>query len=251
MGETDGKVNRLNASEVSKALRSGEPVTLKDGGSLSLVVTGKNAGRWVYVGRKAGDRTNIKLTCGYAPETGLSAARAQRDEYKRILKQGINPNAQRRAELAEARRKKQEAEKTFSVVAGEYFKVRTDMTEKTRQGDMGRVTNHIAPFLKDLPITEIRRKDHLKPIIDKLVDREAYTQAKRVAGLIERIFGYPVDDTDKSGDVGLQIRHGVKFSAVSAKKKLLSEPVMPDLPAADRYIEQVPQEPEVNRYHRI
>ncbi len=193
MGEAEGKTNRLSASEVSKALRSGEPVTLKDGGSLSLVVTGKNAGRWVYVGRKAGDRTNIKLTCGYAPETGLSAARAQRDEYKRILKQGINPNAQRRAELAEARRKKQEAEKTFSVVAGEYFKVRTDMTEKTRQGDMGRVTNHIAPFLKDLPITEIRRKDHLKPIIDKLVDREAYTQAKRVAGLIERIFGYAVD----------------------------------------------------------
>ena len=187
------KANRLSASEVGKALRSGEPATLKDGGSLSLIITGKNAGKWVYVGRKAGDRTNIKLICGYAPETGLSAARAQRDEYKRILKQGINPNQQRREALAEAERKKQEAEKTFSVLAGEYFRNRLDMTAKTRQGDTGRVANHIIPFLKDLPITEIRRKDHLKPIIDKLVDREAYTQAKRVAGLIERIFGYAVD----------------------------------------------------------
>lgn len=67
----EGKNNKLSASEVGKALRVGEPVTLKDGGSLSLIVTGKGAGKWVYIGRKAGDRTNIKLICGYAPETGL------------------------------------------------------------------------------------------------------------------------------------------------------------------------------------
>lgn len=189
----EGKNNRLSASEVGKALRAGEPVTLKDGGSLSLVVTGKNAGKWVFIGRKAGDRTNIKLICGYAPETGLSAARAKRDEYRLLLKQGINPNEQRREELAEAKRKKQEAEKTFSVVAGEYFRIRKDMTEKTRQGDMGRVENHINPFIKNIPIVDIRRKEHLKPIIDKLVAREAHTQARRVAGLIERIFSYAVD----------------------------------------------------------
>ena len=154
----EGKNNRLSASEVGKALRAGKPVTLKDGGSLSLVVTGKNAGKWVFIGRKAGDRTNIKLICGYAPETGLSAARAKRDEYRLLLKQGINPNEQRREELAEAKRKKQEAEKTFSVVAGEYFRIRKDMTEKTRQGDMGRVENHINPFIKNIPMVDIRRK---------------------------------------------------------------------------------------------
>ena len=106
MEKTEGKSNRLSASEVGKALRSGEPVTLKDGGSLSLIVTGKGVGKWVFIGRKAGDRTNVKLICGYTPETGLSAARARRDEYKRILKQGINPNQQRREALAEAERKK-------------------------------------------------------------------------------------------------------------------------------------------------
>ena len=188
-----GNLNRLSASEVGKVLRAGEPVTLKDGGSLSLVVTGKGTGKWVYIGRKAGDRTNIKLICGYAPEMGLSAARARRDELRRILRQGINPNEQRREELAEAKRKKQEAEKTFFVVAGEYFRLRKDMTEKTRLGDIGRIENHVNPFLKNIPIHDIRRKEHLKPVIDRLVDKEAYTQAKRVAGLIERIFSYAVD----------------------------------------------------------
>lgn len=141
-------VNRLTSSMISKALRDGEPVILKDGGSLSLEITGRNAGKWVYVGRKAGDRTNVRLICGYAPETGLSAARSKRDEFKLILRQGINPNEQRRAELAEAKRKKQKEEKTFSVVAGEYFASRGDLSGKTLQGDRGRVENHINPHTK-------------------------------------------------------------------------------------------------------
>ncbi len=187
------KLNRLSSSEISKALRLGEPVTLGDGGSLSLVVTGKNEGKWLFRGRKAGSRTLIDLVCGYAPETGLSAARSKRDEFRLLLRQGINPNEQRRAELAEERRKEGEAERTFSVVAEEYFSMRGDVTGKTIQGDRGRVENHINPHIKNLPIVDIRRKEHLKPIIDKLAERGAYTQASRVAGLIERIFAYAVD----------------------------------------------------------
>lgn len=86
------KLNTLTAPVVSKALRAGNPCTLQDGGSLVLVVTGKNQGKWLYKGRKQGSRTLIKLICGYAPETGLSEARSKRDEYKLLLKQGINPN---------------------------------------------------------------------------------------------------------------------------------------------------------------
>ena len=34
-------------------------------------------------------------------------------------------------------------------------------------------------------------------------------------------------------------------------KNLFSESVMPDLLTTDVYVEQIPQEPKVNRYHRI
>lgn len=186
-------VNRLSASLVAKALREGQPVILKDGGSLSLEVTGKNSGKWTYVGRKAGDRTNVRLICGYAPETGLSAARSKRDEFKLLLRQGINPNERRKAALAEARRRKQEEEKTFSVVAEEYFASRGDLGAKTLQGDRGRVENHINPHIKNVPVVAIRRKEHLKPIIDRLAERGAFEQASRVAGLMERIFAFAVD----------------------------------------------------------
>ena len=52
-------------------------------------------------------------------------------------------------------------------------------------------------------------------------------------------------------DTDLQVRHDVKSSAVKAEEKLFSESVMPDLLTTDVYVEQIPQKPEVNWYHRI
>ena len=187
------KQNLLLSSKVSAALREGKAVTLHDGGNLSLIVTGKNEGKWLYRGRKAGSRTLIDLVCGYAPKTGLSEARKKRDEYRLLLKQGINPNEQRKKELEKEQQERERKEKTFSVVADEYFESRKDMTAKTKQSDMGRVENHIKDKIGSIPIADIRRKEHLKPIIDRLSNRQAYTQAKRVAGLIERIFSFAID----------------------------------------------------------
>ena len=55
------KNNILTAPVVSKALRAGDLCILQDGGSLTLEVTGKNQGKWLYRGRKQGSRTLIKL----------------------------------------------------------------------------------------------------------------------------------------------------------------------------------------------
>lgn len=57
--------------------------------------------------------------------------------------------------------------------------------------------------------------------------------------------------TIEVGDTDLPIRQDVKSAAARAEKKLFSESVMPDLLTTDVHVEQVPQEPEVNRYHRI
>ena len=184
--------NTLTFPEVTKALRKGEPCELKDGGSLSLKVTGKNAGKWLYRGRKKGERTLIDLVCGYAPDTGLSEARAKRDEYKALLKQGINPNQQKRMEKEEARRKEQEEQRTFSFVAQGFFAIKSNVTPKTLKGEQGLVKNHMKP-LHNLPIAEIRRLQHLKPVIDTLVKQGKIDLAKRVGELIGRIFAYAVD----------------------------------------------------------
>ena len=186
------KNNILTAPVVSKALRAGDLCILQDGGSLTLEVTGKNQGKWLYRGRKQGSRTLIKLICGYAPETGLSEARSKRDEYKLLLKQGINPNQQKKQAQEKNKLANEQIKKTFHFVAKEYLATRQDITPKTMQGDTNRLVNHAGPIL-DLPISDIRRKDHLKPLIDALLQNKSMEQAKRVAGLLGRIFRYAVD----------------------------------------------------------
>nr|WP_162608868.1 site-specific integrase [Desulfovibrio sp. An276] len=69
---------------------------------------------------------------------------------------------------------------------------RQDITPKTMQGDTNRLVNHAESIL-DLPISDIRRKDHLKPLIDLPLQNKSLEQAKRVAGLLSRIFQYAVD----------------------------------------------------------
>ena len=187
--------NLLSFSVVGKALREGTPCELKDGGSLSLIVKGKNAGRWLYRGRMRGSRTVINLNCGTAPETGLSEARAKRDEYKALLSQGVNPNQQKRLEKEEARRKEQEALHTFGYFAEHYLATIGNVTPKTLQGMQGRIKNHMQPLL-NLPIAEIRRSVHLKPLIDGLVQQGCLEQARRVGELIGRICAHAVDCGD-------------------------------------------------------
>lgn len=184
--------NILKASVVSKALRDGTPCILQDGGSLVLKITGKNKGKWQYRGRKKGSRTLIDLACGDAPEIGLSEARAKRDKFKLLLKQGINPNQLKRENQEKDQCEETPAQKTVRAVANEYLATRQDMTAKTWQGEKSRIFSHAAPLL-DLGIANVRRGEHLKPLIDELVQHNKFELAKRVAGALGRIFRYAMD----------------------------------------------------------
>lgn len=184
--------NTLTFPAVAKALREGKPCELKDGGSLSLIVKGKNAGRWLYRGRvRGGNRTVINLNCGYAPETGLSEARAKRDEYRALLNQGINPNQQMRLEKEDARRKKQEAAQTFEAVAREWFAKRKEKNApRTKERYLGILEKHVFPVIGDISIQKIDRATlikALKPIYNIVNTAE-------VAGrLINNVFDYAID----------------------------------------------------------
>ena len=186
--------NTLTFPAVAKALREGKPCELKDGGSLSLIVKGKNAGRWLYRGRvRGGNRTVINLNCGTAPETGLSEARAKRDEYRALLNQGINPNQQKRLEKEETRRKEQEAVQTFEAVAREWFAKRKEKCEQSTKGKYLRILKkHVFPVIGSKPVKELDRAtliELLKPIYSKT------DIAENVCRLIKNVFDYAIDMT--------------------------------------------------------
>ncbi len=171
----------LCAATVNKALRDGQPDVLKDTGSLRLKVHGKNRGTWFYRGRLNGSGKIIEVSCGTAPETGLSAARQQRDKVRLLIRNGINPNEQKKAKLIEEKIQIDADARTFGVVAEEYFSKRGDMSPKGLQSERGRVKNHMAD-IRDIPVAQIERFKHLKPVIENLTEQGMSEQARRVAG---------------------------------------------------------------------
>lgn len=182
----------LCVAKINKALRDGRPIVLKDTGSLSLKILGKNKGTWVYRGRLAGSGKIVEVTCGSAPETGISAARQQRDKVRLLLKDGINPNDQKKARQVEEKIQTESDTVTFGAVAQEYFATRGDMSKKGLQTEQGRVSNHMKDIC-GIPVAKINRLQHMKPLIAKLAEQGMFEQAKRVAGLISRIMNFAVD----------------------------------------------------------
>lgn len=181
----------LRATDVKKALQSGKPGLLKDTGSLYLQITAPGKGRWIFRGRLSGDGRIVEVVCGNA-STPLTEARAKRDEYRLLLRKGINPN-ELAAQQAESEREQEEQDaRTFAAVAEEYFGLRQDMKEKSLQTERGRIRLHTAA-ISDVPVSSIRRLDHLKPLIDTLSAQHKFEQARRVAELIGRIFQFAVN----------------------------------------------------------
>lgn len=183
--------NILSAAAVAKALREGKPTTLKDGGSLALIVTGKGQGRWLFRGRLPGTKNVTDVTLGYAPDTGLSEARALRDEARKQLRSGVNPNkAKREAKAAELAKK--EADKHFFLSVAYEYQERKRCAPKSLETERTLIDLHMKP-LHNLPIAEIRRLQHLKPLVDNVVKQGKLDTARRVAQCVGRIFCFGID----------------------------------------------------------
>ena len=191
------KIEPLHSSQIRpflSAAKKGD--VLKDAGSLHLIAAGDGkSGKWLFHGYQRGSgKKYVDLDCGHFPETSLSAARAKREEHKASLRQGINPNKQARDERQAAQKQEEEDSRTFAVVAEEYFELqkKKGRAERTISTDTGRVRNHVLPAIGSIPIVRLH-KEHLKPIIDGLVNQAMYDQAERVARLIRSIFGFAED----------------------------------------------------------
>ncbi len=111
-------------------IRSARPrskiIKLSDGGGLQLWVTPDGAKRWRLAYRFAGGQKTLAL--GVYPATGLRDARDARDAAKRLLKQGIDPSQQRRAENAG---RAAASSNTFDAIAAEVL----DKKQRERKAD--------------------------------------------------------------------------------------------------------------------
>nr|WP_314739537.1 integrase arm-type DNA-binding domain-containing protein [uncultured Haemophilus sp.] len=163
---------------------------LNDGNGLflQLMTAGSKIWRFRYNHPTTNKRT--KTTIGNYPEITLAQARQQREEWRALLAQGIDPQThkarlEREQELAEAN--------TFLAVAEKWrAKKQGEITEKTLAKYWSSLRLHIFPFIGMYPINEIVPTLALIPL-QRVEQRNNIDMANRLASYINEILNFAVN----------------------------------------------------------
>ncbi|MDE1714299.1 tyrosine-type recombinase/integrase [Chromobacterium amazonense] len=137
---------------VKQAKPQDKPYQLPDGESLYLEVTPAGGKRWLFRYRfngKAG-----KLALGKYPTVRIAEARDKAAAARKLLADGINPGAQRKADKLAA---KLSSENTFAAIAGEWHdKEKHEWSEQHAERVMTSLELHIFPYIGATPINDIK-----------------------------------------------------------------------------------------------
>ena len=157
---------------------------LADGGGLYLAVLPTGGKVWRFKYRYAG-REKL-LTLGKWPDVSLAAARRKRDEARRLLADGVDPGAERKAERA---RREALAANTFEAVAREWIaRHLSQKSQAYRERVVSQLERFAFPAIGDRPIAELSAPEILEVVrrVEKLNILETAHRVRQVVGQIVR-----------------------------------------------------------------
>lgn len=167
MGRT---VKPLTSKDVENAKPKNKPYTLSDGGGLALMISTQGGKCWHFNYYHPLTKKRRLISIGTFPQISLAQARAKRDGFKALIKQGIDPQADRkRQQQAQA----EAVENTFRVVAVKWYEHRQtkDRFSLSYAKSTKRIIdNYLTPNFGDTPFFEITARqaiEMLEPLQEK------------------------------------------------------------------------------------
>ncbi|MFA6700565.1 MAG: Arm DNA-binding domain-containing protein [Thiomicrospira sp.] len=177
---TTASKHKLTDAEVRKAKPGVKPRKLPDGGDLYLLVNPNGSKLWRYKFRLNGKEGVFAI--GKYPDISLAQARKAHEEARAVVAQGIAPITIKNKAKAERNRQ----EKRFS----DYWRAwlaKQAFAESTKTDLVQRVEKNIIPFVDKKPVDEWTTRA-LHDVLKKVEARGSFETAKRMAGLLRRVF---------------------------------------------------------------
>ncbi|MDW5418854.1 tyrosine-type recombinase/integrase [Iodobacter sp. CM08] len=175
----------LTKLEVDKAKpkEDGKVLKLADGLGLSLWVMPTGAKYWRFKYRWANKEKSLAL--GVYPEVSLKTARIKRDEARKLLGDGTDPNTQRQTEkLARVMADKN----TFEAVAREWHRIKArDWAPRHAEAVLTSLTCYLFPSLGKRPVATIEPQEVLE-VLRKVEITGKRDTAKRLRERCNAIF---------------------------------------------------------------
>ncbi|ACD96818.1 tyrosine-type recombinase/integrase [Trichlorobacter lovleyi] len=171
--------------QVNKAKKKEKDYKLSDGGGLHLLVTKTGGKLWRMQYRFDGKQK--MLSFGAYPAISLADARQRREDARKLLANGQDPAAVKKAVQEAA---VVAAASTFAIVAGEWFQKRKpEWVDSHAVSVKGRLDNYILPAFGSKPIVEVTAAD-VRTMLLKIEARGTIEAAKRVKVICGQVFRY-------------------------------------------------------------
>ncbi len=178
-------INKLSALQVKKAKPNPDKMyKLSDGGNLYLRIDQSGSKYWIFnYTRPFLDKRKNDLSLGYYPEVSLDDARTIRDEYKKLIKQGIDPAMER---IETKLQKQKEAENTFRIVA-EASLYKRELEQKQDEETIRRLKHDVYPYVGDLTFPQLTLEILEIKVFKRIIERGALSVAKRLKSDLNQI----------------------------------------------------------------
>lgn len=179
----------LSDTQIKKAKPKEKGYKLFDGDGLFLWIspTGGKLWRLKYISPVSCKEKTYSI--GKYPDITLATARTERGRLRQLIKNGIDPSAEKQEDKKvhiEIEIKKAD---TFGKLSKDFLKHKTKISDDYREMQLRRLDRHVFPALQNTPISEITRTD----IIDlvKIIEANGTLEmASRVFSLCNEIFRY-------------------------------------------------------------
>jgi integrase len=211
----------LTAIEVRKTRATDRPQKLADGGGLYLLVQPNGAKYWRLDYRFAGKRKTLAV--GVYPDVSLSDARERREAARKVLANGADPSAVKKAQKAAVMSL---AANSFEIVAREWLsKFSKNWKESHTRTISVRLINDVFPWLGARPIGEINAPE-LLAVLRRIESRGALDAAHRVSAICGQVFRYAIAtgraQRDPSADLkgALPAHRGKHLAAITEPVKI-------------------------------
>ena len=189
----------LSAIAVRNAKPGEKPYKLHDTHGLYLLVA-PSGGRWWRLDYRF-DAKRKTLSMGVHPEVGLAEARKRRDEARRLLSNGIDPSAKRKAEAASLA-----GADSFEAVTREWYaKHAPTWAPAHSERIIRRFERDIFPWIGGRPLALITAAE-LLAVIRRIEARGAVDTAHRALQSCGQIFRYGVATGRADRDVAADLR---------------------------------------------
>lgn len=189
---TDARVR--NAKPGEKALK------LFDERGLYLEISPSGGKWWRLKYRFEGKEKRLSL--GVYPDVRLKDARERRDRARRLLSEGVDPSANRKAQRSAS---SNQAANSFEVIAYEWFKRHSpNWVPSHASRIIRRLERDIFPWVGRVPIAEVTAPQLLE-VLRRIEDRGALETAHRALQNCGQVFRYAVatgrTERDPTGDL--------------------------------------------------